>query len=186
MEEDLKKALQTLKGGGVILYPTDTIWGLGCDATNSKAIEKIFQIKKRAESKSLISLVANISQLEKYVEDIPEISYELMEAAMNPLTIIYSSPIGIAPNALAEDGSIGIRVTKESFTNALCRHFGKPIISTSANESGEKTPLNFKEIDKKIIESADYVVNYRQDDNIKSSPSNIIKIQSGGIIKIIR
>lgn len=186
MEEEIKKCIKILRGGGVILYPTDTVWGLGCDATNPSAVNRIYEIKHRNESKSMICLVSGIAQLERYVEDIPEIAYELIDASIKPLTIVYSHPVGIACNAMATDGSVGIRITEEKFSNALCRRLQKPIISTSANVSGTETPANFSLIDKSIISAVDYVVSYRQNDTSKPSPSDIIKLDDGGLIKVIR
>lgn len=186
MEEDIQKALKVVSGGGIILYPTDTVWGLGCDATDSEAVRKIFEIKRRVASQSMLCLVADIPQLERYVDDIPDVAFELIEAAVNPLTIIYSHPVGIAPEALASDGSVGMRITQEAFSNALCRKLRKPLISTSANISGNRTPLNFSQIDEKVIESVDYVVNYRKNDRSTPSPSDIIKISDGGLVKVIR
>lgn len=186
MEEDIRNALKVISGGGIILYPTDTVWGIGCDATDSEAVRKIFEIKRRAASQSMLCLVADIPQLERYVDDIPDVAFELIEAAVKPLTIIYSHPVGIAPEALAADGSVGMRITHETFSNALCRKLRKPLISTSANISGNRTPLNFSQIDEKVIESVDYVVNYRRNDRSTPSPSDIIKISDGGLVKVIR
>lgn len=183
--EDLKKAVDTLRAGGVILYPTDTIWGLGCDATNSEAVEKIFKIKNRADSKSMLSLVGSDGMLQQFVEDIPDIAWELIDAAVNPLTIIYDKPRGIATNLLAEDGSAGFRISHERFSQALCKRFRKPVVSTSANISGTSAPRSFSEIDPAIIEAVDYVVESNR--NIaNSSPSNIIKISNYNVVKIIR
>lgn len=186
MEEDIRNALKVISGGGIILYPTDTVWGIGCDATDSEAVRKIFEIKRRAASQSMLCLVADMPQLERYVDDIPDVAFELIEAAVKPLTIIYSHPVGIAPEALASDGSVGMRITHEAFSNALCRKLRKPLISTSANISGNRTPLNFSQIDEKVIESVDYVVNYRRNDRSTPSPSDIIKISDGGLVKVIR
>lgn len=186
MEEDIRNALKVISGGGIILYPTDTVWGIGCDATDSEAVRKIFEIKRRAASQSMLCLVADIPQLERYVDDIPDVAFELIEAAVKPLTIIYSHPVGIAPEALAADGSVGMRITHETFSNALCRKLRKPLISTSANISGNRTPLNFSQIDEKVIESVDYVMNYRRNDRSTPSPSDIIKISDGGLVKVIR
>lgn len=183
---DLNMALKVLKGGGIILYPTDTVWGIGCDATNDEAVKRIYKLKKRDDAKSMLLLVGSEGQLEESVEFVPESAWMLMEAAVNPLTIIYDRPKGISENLLAEDGSIGIRITHEIFSNMLCRKLRKPLVSTSANISGKKTPTFFHEIDNEIINSVDYVVKYRQNDNIKAKPSNIIKVSDSGIIKIIR
>lgn len=186
IQEDLKKAVECLKKGGIILYPTDTIWGIGCDATNSDAIKKIFEIKKRSDSKSMLVLVNNEAALERLVDEIPEVNWELLETAVNPITIIYDDAHGVAPELLADDGSLGIRITKESFSNELCRRLGKPLVSTSANISGEKSPGVFSEISDEIKKNVDYIVNFRQKDTVNKTPSNIIKLGKGGIFKIIR
>jgi len=184
--EDMSKALETLRNGGVILYPTDTIWGLGCDATNPEAVEKIYLIKGRAESKAMLALVGSEGQLQNCVQHIPEISWELIETAVHPLTIIYDHPKGLAKNMLAQDGSVGIRISNESFSRTLCQRFGKPIVSTSANRSGQKSPRTFADIPDSIKEKVDYIVNYGRSNGIPHSASNIIKISDGGIVKVIR
>ena len=184
--EDLKRSLKVLKEGGIILYPTDTIWGLGCDATNSSAVQKIFRIKSRAESKSLITLVSDSSMLERYVKEIPETASRLISISLSPVTIIYSEGTNLAEGICSEDGSVGIRICNDTFCHELIRQFGKPLVSTSANISGEPTPLNFREIDEKIIKSIDYTVEYRQKDRHTLSPSPIIRIETNGIIKILR
>lgn len=186
MQQEINKAIDVLKKGGVILYPTDTIWGIGCDATNPAAVEKIYKIKQRAESKAMLVLINDSSELDKYVETVPDIAYELIDVAVKPLTIIYDEAIGLASNLIASDGSIGIRVTKEEFSHQLCKRFRKPIVSTSANVSGKKSPATFREIDNDILESVDYVVNYRQNDDCALKSSEIIKLSKSGTIKIIR
>ena len=186
MQQEINKAIDVLKKGGVILYPTDTIWGIGCDATNPAAVEKIYKIKQRAESKAMLVLINDSSELDKYVETVPDIAYELIDVAVRPLTIIYDEAIGLASNLIASDGSIGIRVTKEEFSHQLCKRFRKPIVSTSANVSGKKSPATFREIDNAILESVDYVVNYRQEDDCALKSSEIIKLSKSGTIKIIR
>lgn len=186
MQQEINKAIDVLKKGGVILYPTDTIWGIGCDATNPAAVEKIYKIKQRAESKAMLVLINDSSELDKYVETVPDIAYELIDVAVKPLTIIYDGAIGLASNLIASDGSIGIRVTKEEFSHQLCKRFRKPIVSTSANVSGKKSPATFREIDNAILESVDYVVNYRQEDDCALKSSEIIKLSKSGTIKIIR
>lgn len=184
--DDLVKAAEVIKKGGIILYPTDTIWGIGCDATNAEAIKKIYALKNREDSKSMLVLVASESALERVVEKVPETAWMLMETAVRPLTIIYDSPKEIASNLIADDGSLGIRITNELFSNALCRKAGVPIVSTSANISGQKSPSSFNEIDKNIIDGVDYVVKYRQDDPVSNKASNIIKVTDNEIIKVIR
>ena len=186
MHDDIKKAFEVLKSGGIILYPTDTIWGIGCDATNEKAVEKIYKIKKREDSKSMLVLMENPALLERYVTEVPEIAWDLIEIATTPLTIIFSKAKNLAKNLIAEDGSIGIRFTKEAFSSQLLQRFRRPLVSTSANISGEKSPAYFNEISEEIRNQVDYVVEYRQDDNTPSQPSSIIKLGVGGQIEIIR
>lgn len=186
MIEDIKTALEVLQKGGVILYPTDTIWGLGCDACNEEAIRRIYAIKNKVDSKSMLVLMENAALLERYVEEVPEIAYDLIELTDKPLTIIYDGAKNLAKNLFAEDGSIGIRLTTEQFSGDLIRRFKRPIVSTSANISGKPSPACFAEIAQEIIDSVDYVVKYRQDDNQKAVPSSIIKLGRGGEIKIIR
>jgi L-threonylcarbamoyladenylate synthase len=186
MHEDIKKALDVLKNGGIILYPTDTIWGLGCDATNEKAVEKIYKIKKREDSKSMLVLMENPALLDRYVDNVPEIAWDLVEVATTPLTVIYPSAKNLAKNLIAEDGSIGIRFTKEAFTTQLLQRFRKPLVSTSANFSGEKSPSFFDEISEEIKNQVDYIVEFRQNDTTPAQPSSIIKLGAGGRIDIIR
>ena len=183
---DLSEALECLKKGGIILYPTDTIWGIGCDARNSEAVKKIYEIKKRTDSKSMLVLVNNKAALENIVDEIPEITWSLLDAAVDPLTIIYDNAKGVAPELIAHDGSLGIRITREEFTNKLCNLLGAPLVSTSANISGEKSPACFKEISDEIKKKMDYIVKYRQSDLNPKSHSNIIKLSKGGLVKIIR
>lgn len=186
MIEDVKAALAVLQKGGVILYPTDTIWGLGCDASNEDAVRRIYNIKNRIDSKSMLVLMENAALLERYVDEVPEIAYDLIELSDKPLTIIYDGAKNLAKNLIAEDGSIGIRLTTEAFSSDLIRRFKRPIVSTSANISGKPSPACFDEIDQEIIDAVDYVVNYRQDDTQKAVPSSIMKLGRGGEIKIIR
>jgi L-threonylcarbamoyladenylate synthase len=185
-EDDLKNSLKFLKEGRVILYPSDTIWGLGCDATNSGAVEKIFKIKERTESKSMIILVDGISMIERYVSDIPEIVFDLTNVTNTPLTIIYPEGKNLARGLCSKDGSIGIRICHDEFCESLIRRFRKPLVSTSANISGMHSPAFFGEIDPKILTKVDYVVKYRQKDRLRSVPSPVIKIDKNGVFKIIR
>ena len=185
-EDDLKNSVDTLRKGGVILYPTDTVWGLGCDATNQAAVEKIFEIKSRSESKSLIILVDSEGMLERYVKDIPPVVFEITGASDDPITIIYPGGKNLAPGVCNEDGSVGIRICNDEFCNEIIRRFRKPVISTSANTSGKPSPKNFGEIEEIITGSADYVVKYRQNDRQKHSASPVIKVEKTGVIKIIR
>lgn len=183
---DLDEALKTLKQGGIILYPTDTVWGIGCDATNAEAVAKIYALKQRADAKSMLVLVDSIPALERIIPDIPEVAYDLVELATKPLTIIYDKASGVAPALIAEDGSLGVRLTQEAFSSALCRALRRPLVSTSANISGEPTPLRFSAISQEIIDGVNYVVGYRQSDAQNSPPSQIIKLGSNGEVKIIR
>lgn len=184
--DDMAAAIEVLKNGGIILYPTDTIWGIGCDATNVESVKRIYQLKQRADSKSMLVLVGSAGELQRTVKTVPEAAWMLIEAAVNPLTIIYDHPIGLAPNLIAEDGSAGIRITTETFSNTLCRRLRHPLVSTSANISGSKTPKTFREIAPEIVNGVDYVVKYRQSDSTRHQASNIIKVSDMGVIKIIR
>ncbi len=186
MNEDIKQALEVLQKGGVILYPTDTIWGIGCDACNEAAVRKIYAIKNREDSKSMLVLMENVALLDRYVDEVPEVAFDLIELTDKPLTIIYDGAKNLAPNLVAADGSIGIRITTEAFSSELIRRFKRPIVSTSANVSGNPSPGCFAEIDQQIIDSVDYVVKYRQNDLQKATPSGIIKLGRGGEVKVIR
>jgi L-threonylcarbamoyladenylate synthase len=186
MLEDIKNALEVLKKGGIILYPTDTVWGLGCDATNPEAVDRIYKIKKREDSKSMLVLVDHTGRLNSYIKEIPEIAWELIDAAISPITLIYPGAKNLAKNLIADDGSIGIRISDDEFCMSLIKKFGKPIVSTSANISGEKAPSVFSEISEEIKDSVDYIVEWRQDDYNKKPPSSIIKLGEGGLFKIIR
>jgi len=182
MQNDINKSLEILKKGGIILYPTDTVWGLGCDAVNPVAVERIYRIKKREDSKSMLVLMENPALLERYVDDVPEIAWYLADISTTPLTIIYPRAKNLAANLIAEDGSIGIRFTKEKFTSQLLQRFRRPVVSTSANISSNKPPANFDEISEEIKNKVDYIVKYRQDDPMSSKPSGIIKLYSDGHI----
>ena len=186
MIEDIKKACQVMQEGGVILYPTDTVWGLGCDATNPDAVRRVYEIKQRADSKAMLVLVDSPVKVDFYVQDVPDVAWDLIEVADKPLTIIYSGARNLAPNLLAEDGSVGIRVTGEDFSRRLCQQFRKAIVSTSANISGQPGAANFSEISDEVKSQVDYVVGFRQDDMSRPKPSSIIKLEKGGVIKIIR
>ena len=186
MKEDIQNCLNTLREGGIILYPTDTVWGIGCDASNPQAIQKIYDLKGRTSSKALITLVGSEVMLERTVLNMPEIAWDLIESTNRPLTLIYDEVKGIAPNAIAEDGSCGIRLAKDTFCQKLIQRLGKPIISTSANVSGEETPKDFRSISDTILKGVDFVVNYRQNEATSQKSSNIIKLKNNGEIKIIR
>lgn len=183
---DLRNAVECLKKGGIILYPTDTVWGIGCDATNSEAVKKIYALKKRADSKSMLVLVDNEAALQRIVDEVPDVAWDLLDAAVNPLTVIYDGAKNVAPEIIADDGSLGIRITGESFSNELCRRLGRPLVSTSANISGQKSPAAFRDIDPEIRNGVDYVVSYRRDDVSPHAPSNIIKLSKDARFTIIR
>ena len=185
-KEDLNQALETLKSGGLILYPTDTIWGIGCDATNPEAVEKIFALKGRDKGKSMIILLGNDNQLQSYVSEVPEVAYELLEATDKPLTIIYSKAKNLAANVVAEDGSIGIRVVNHPFCEQLLQRFRKPIVSTSANVSGEASARNFVEVSDEIVNGVDYVVKFGQQDPSNGTASTIMKLDPSGKFEFIR
>jgi L-threonylcarbamoyladenylate synthase len=186
MIEDLKKAVEVLRNGGIILYPTDTVWGIGCDATNEEAVKRVYEIKQRDDSKALLVLIDSTAKLQGYVAEIPDMAHDLIDLSTKPLTIIYPQGRNLAANLLADDGSIGIRVTTEEFSKRLCEMFRRPLVSTSANVSGEDTPRNFIQISGTIVSAVDYVVTYRQDDLSEPTPSSIIKLDKGNQIKIIR
>ena len=175
-----------MREGGVILYPTDTIWGIGCDATNEDAVRRVYEIKQRQDSKAMLVLVDSSVKVDFYVRDGPEVAWDLIDLADKPLTIIYSGARNLAANLLAEDGSVGIRVTNEDFSKRLCQQFRKAIVSTSANISGQPSPKNFSEISEEVKSAVDYIVGYRQEEMSNPKPSSIIKLDKGGVIKIIR
>ena len=185
-EDDIRNAVECLRKGGIILYPTDTIWGIGCDARNPEAVEKIYNLKKRADEKAMLVLVDNVPALERIIDQVPEVAYQILDTAVNPLTIIYDDAVNVAPNLIAKDGSLGVRITKENFSSSLCKKMKGAIVSTSANISGEKSPRSFAEISDEIKQGVDYIVKYRQEENIKAQPSNIIKLSKNGVVNIIR
>lgn len=172
--------------GGVILYPTDTIWGIGCDATNEEAVRRVYEMKQRSDSKAMLVLVDSSVKVDFYVQDVPEIAWDLIDLADKPLTIIYSGARNLASSLLAEDGSVGIRVTNEAFSKRLCQQFRKAIVSTSANISGQPSPGNFSEISEKVKSAVDYIVEYRREETGRPKPSGIIKLGRGGVIQLIR
>ncbi|MDF1672338.1 MAG: L-threonylcarbamoyladenylate synthase [Vicingaceae bacterium] len=185
MREEIQKCIDILNEGGIILYPTDTVWGLGCDATNEKAVAKIFDIKQREDSKSLITIVSSDGMLQRYVNEVPELAWDIMDLATKPTTIIYQNAKNLAKNCIAKDGSIGIRLIKDGFANQLVHRFNKPIISTSANISGDKTPSNYNKISDIIKNKVDFVVNSQFDTGTNQS-SSILKLALNGEIKILR
>ncbi len=184
--EDIKNAIDVMNRGGVILYPTDTIWGIGCDATNEEAVRRVFEIKRRNDAKALISLVDSEAKIEFYVREVPEVAWQLMEVAERPLTIIYDGARNLAPNLLAEDGSAAIRVTHEEFSRNLCMRMRRAIVSTSANISGQPSPRRFQDIAPEILDAVDYVCTSRRDESQNPPASNIIKLGVGGEVKVIR
>lgn len=184
MKEALQKALETLRNKGTILYPTDTVWGLGCDARFPEAVEKIIKLKKRDAGKSFIILLDDVNKLQRYVKEVPEIAWDLIEFTENPLTIIFPAGINLAKNALNEDGSIAIRIVKQGFAHELIKKFGHPIISTSANLSGGKSPAYFNEIEEDVLTGVDYVVNLTEQGTGK--PSTILKLGLGGEFTFLR
>lgn len=184
--EDVDNAVRCMRDGGIILYPTDTVWGIGCDATDSSAVRRVFEIKRRADAKALISLVGSIGMLERYVKDIPEVAYELVELADRPLTVVYDTPAGLARELLAADGSAGIRLTRERYSKELCMRLRRPVVSTSANVSGCPTPTFFAEITDEIVAAVDYVASYRRDDDTPHRSSSVIKIGNDCRVKILR
>lgn len=186
MDTDLYQALDTLKSGGIILYPTDTVWGIGCDATNPQAVSRIYQLKRRSDSKSMIVLVDQPGRIPSYVDEVPEVAWELIELAEKPLTIIYQGAKNLAPNLIAPDGSIGIRVVRHDFCQKLILRFGKPIVSTSANISGKPFSENFNEIDREIKLGVDFIVPETYDHPVSDKPSAIIALGKGGLVRIIR
>ena len=186
INDDIRKACEVMEKGGVILYPTDTIWGIGCDATNEEAVKRIFEIKHRADSKAMLILIDTAAKLNYYVKDVSDVAWDLIDLADKPMTIIYDGARNLAPNLLAEDGSVGIRVTNESFSKQLCQRFRKAIVSTSANISGNPSPANFSEISEEIKQAVDYIVENRRDEKTEAKPSSIIKLSAKGEIKIIR
>ena len=186
IEDDIKCCLRTLEQGGLILYPTDTIWGIGCDATNAQAVERVYALKQRADNKALIVLLDSPDHLDHYVVDVPFMARELLSVAVKPLTIIYEGAYNLAPQLMGENDSVGIRIPHEEFSQQLCARFGRPIVSTSANVSGEPSAATFAEITPAIIGGVDYVVNYRRDDTTPARASNIILLASDGTFKIIR
>ena len=185
LKEEVRKACEILKNGGIILYPTDTIWGIGCDATNEAAVKQVYELKRREDSKAMLVLLDDVGKLASYVE-VPDVAYELLEVSDKPMTIIYPNAKNLAKNLIAQDRTIGIRITSEAFTKALLYRFRKPIVSTSANISGESSPKCFAEISDAVKSAVDYVVDFRQEETSNPAPSSIIKLGVGGEIQIIR
>ena len=185
-EEDIKNAVKVLREGGVILYPTDTVWGIGCDATNAKAVAKVYDIKHRDDSKALICLVDSDARLQRYVRNVPAVAWELLDAAIKPTTVILDDATNLASNLIAEDGSIALRITREAFSHELCYRFQKAIVSTSANISGEPAAQNYRDISEEILNSVDYVCWSRRQEHKPHTPSSIIRLKPDGEVTIIR
>lgn len=186
LEDDIKKAVEVMRKGGVILYPTDTVWGIGCDATNAEAVARVYEIKHREDSKAMICLVDYDNRLQRYVRNVPDVAWQLFDCAEDPTTIILDGAINLAPNLIAEDGSIAMRITREEFSKQLCYRFQKPIVSTSANISGEPTAQNYCDISQEIIDAVDYVCWTRRQEHKPHKPSSIIRLREDGQVEIIR
>ncbi len=186
MREDIKRAVEVMNKGGVILYPTDTIWGIGCDATNEEAVRKVYDIKRRNDSKALIALVDSEAKIEFYVRDVPEVAWDLMEYATKPLTIIFDDARNLAGNLVAEDGSVALRQTHEPFSRELCQRMKRAIVSTSANISGQSSPGNFSEIAEEVKQAVDYICTSRRDERKNPQASSIIKLSKSSEVKVIR
>jgi len=185
MQTEINKALQVLKEGGLILYPTDTVWGIGCDAANPEAVKKVYQLKQREDSKALICLVADDRMLTKYVKKIPEVAFDIIDVADTPVTIIYDDAQNLAANLIADDHTIAIRIPNDDFCFQLLRRFNGAIVSTSANISGQPTPKSFKEIAPEVLKGVDYVVSLHHEKTC-AKPSSIIKLGNNGVVKVIR
>ena len=184
--DDIRQAVDVMNRGGIILYPTDTIWGIGCDATNEEAVRRVFEIKKRSDAKALITLVDSEPKIQFYVREVPDVAWDLIELSEKPLTIIYDGARNLAKNLLAEDGSAGIRLTKEEFSRNLCLRMKRAIVSTSANISGQPSPKNFAEISDEIKQAVDYICTSRREERVNPPASSIIKLGVGGEVKVIR
>ena len=182
----IREAVRVLNAGGVILYPTDTVWGLGCDATNSEAVRKIYQIKRRADSKSMLSLIDAVGRVDYYFDRVPDIAWDLWEVADKPLTLILPRARNVAPELIAADGTMGMRITHEEVSQTLCARLRKPLVSTSANISGEPTARCFADISEEVKQAVDYIVPLRQQETENPAPSGIIKVGDGGLISVIR
>lgn len=185
-EQDIKNAVEVLRRGGVILYPTDTVWGIGCDATNAEAVKRVYDIKQRDDSKALICLVDSDGRMQRYVRNVPDVAWQLIDCVEKPTTLILDGAVNLAPNLIAEDGSIGIRITKEEFSKELCYRFQKALVSTSANISGQPAAQNYCDIAPEILEAVDYVCWTRRQEHKPHKPSSIIRLGQGGEVTIIR
>lgn len=189
-EQDIKNAVEVLRKGGVILYPTDTVWGIGCDATNEEAVRRVYEIKQRDDSKALICLVDSDARLQRYVRQVPDVAWQLIdslkESGGKPTTLILDGAVNLAPNLVADDGSIALRITQEDFSRELCYRFQKALVSTSANISGEPAAQNYQDIDPRLLEAVDYVCWSRRNEHKPHTPSSIIRLRENGEVSIIR
>ena len=185
-QADVAAAVAAMRRGGVIAYPTDTVWGIGCDASCQEAVRRVYEIKRRADSKALITLVADRDMLERHVGCLSPSALSLIRESDRPLTVVYPEGMGVAGNLLAPDGSIGIRITTEAFSQALCRELGGPVVPTSANFSGEPSPAVFAEIDPSLLGMLDYVAHYRRSDTSRALPSRVCRLEADGTVKILR
>ena len=191
VEDDIKKAVECMRKGGVILYPTDTVWGIGCDAANAEAVKRVYEIKQREDSKALICLVDSDARMQRYFRNVPDVAWQLIDSLKEatdakPTTLILDGAINLAPNLIAEDGSLGIRITNEPFSKELCFRFQEAIVSTSANISGEPAAQNYCDIDPRILEAVDYVCWSRRQEHKPHTPSSIIKLKENGEVTVIR
>ena len=185
-DKDVNAAVEVMRRGGVILYPTDTVWGIGCDATNAEAVAKVYAIKHREDSKAMICLVDSEARLQRYVRNVPNVAWDVIEMATKPVTVILDGAANLAPNLLAEDGSVAMRVTREPFSNQLCYRFQKAIVSTSANISGMPPASNYSDIDPELLQAVDYVCTSRRQEKKPHTPSSIIRLRPNGEVEIIR
>ena len=185
-QQDIAQAVKILRDGGVILYPTDTVWGIGCDATNADAVAKVYAIKRRDDTKAMICLVDSDIRLQRYVRNVPEVAWDVMELATKPTTVILDDAVNLASNLIAEDGSIAMRITREPFSKELCYRFQKPLVSTSANISGEPAAQNYRDIAPELLEAVDYVCFSRRQEHKPHTPSSIVKLTRDGVVTIIR
>lgn len=185
-QEDIRRAVEVMRQGGVILYPTDTVWGIGCDATNAEAVKKVYEIKRREDTKAMLVLVDGDNRIQRYIQDVPNVAWDLIDCADKPMTIIFDGAKNLPENLIGEDGSLGIRVTKEPFSQQLCFRMARPVVSTSANFSGEPAARCFDEISEELKQLVDYVCTSRRNEKPAGKPSSIIKLGAGGVVKIIR
>lgn len=185
-EDDIRQAVEVMRRGGIILYPTDTIWGIGCDATNAEAVARVYHVKQRDDSKALICLVDSDARLQRYVRNVPDVAWDIMELATKPTTVILDNAVNLAPNLIAEDGSIAMRITREPFSRELCYRFQKPVVSTSANISGQPAAQNYRDIAPDLLGAVDYVCWTRRQEHMPHQPSSIIKVKENGEVVVVR